>query len=202
MVSGRRWKPRFSPKPNYYFLAHLAYNVPSNLQTNLFHYICKLTSKRCAKTFIFLCTGNKDFAKYLAQGGGLTPTPLPYALETIGQVSLTLVIMVTHSLILFPFTKENSPTPSKSRTYCNINSHTLWWNVSPTAVRSLTRQIIQSEKFLPPEWELALSVKKLTSTSPPQSTCGCQDLTCLSCAMWSRGGAGPMERIFSNWRRT
>jgi len=33
------------------------------------------TSKKYAKTFNFLCAGNKHFVKYQAQGGRLTPTP-------------------------------------------------------------------------------------------------------------------------------
>ena len=37
----------------------------------------KLTSKKYANTFNFLCASNKDFVKYQAQGGGLTATPPP-----------------------------------------------------------------------------------------------------------------------------
>jgi len=43
------------------------------LHANSFRGICKfvnLTSKKYAKTFYFLCAGNKDFVKYQAQVGG------------------------------------------------------------------------------------------------------------------------------------
>jgi len=87
MVSGRTRWPWFSPKPNYYFLAHLQCSL--NLHSNLFGGICKvykLTSKKYAKTFDFLCPGNKDFVKYQAQERGFNPkhplrTPLPF--ETV-----------------------------------------------------------------------------------------------------------------------
>jgi len=39
------------------------------------HQVDKLTSKKYAKTFNFLYTGNKDFVKYQAQGGGFNPPP-------------------------------------------------------------------------------------------------------------------------------
>ena len=35
----------------------------------------QIDKKKHAKTFNFLCAGNKDFVKYQAQGGVLTPTP-------------------------------------------------------------------------------------------------------------------------------
>jgi len=35
----------------------------------------QIDKKKHAKTFNFLCAGNKDFVKYRAQGGVLTPTP-------------------------------------------------------------------------------------------------------------------------------
>jgi len=56
------------------------------MHANLFHGICKvdkLTSKKYAKTFNFLCAGNKDFVKYQAQGGIKPQTPLAYALASI-----------------------------------------------------------------------------------------------------------------------
>jgi len=35
----------------------------------------QINKQKYAKTFNFLYAGNKDFVKYQAQGGGLTPTP-------------------------------------------------------------------------------------------------------------------------------
>jgi len=65
-----------------------------------------LTSKKCAKIFNFLCASNKDFVKYQAQGGVLTPkvktgfNPLrtPLILDT--EVGLKLFLICALEMVV------------------------------------------------------------------------------------------------------
>ena len=76
------------------------YNVPWNLHANLFHGICevnKLTSRKYAKTFNFLCAGNKDFVKYQGQRGWLNPIP-PMCMPLCECMANVTVIVIECSL--------------------------------------------------------------------------------------------------------
>jgi len=46
----------------------------------------QINKQKYANTFNLLCAGNKDFVKYQAHRGFLTPTPLAYALGSHSQM--------------------------------------------------------------------------------------------------------------------
>jgi len=64
-------------------------------------FACKLTSKKYAKTFNFLCAGNKDFVKYQAQEGDFNPNPpLAYDLENVTLVYARMEVETPRTAIV------------------------------------------------------------------------------------------------------
>jgi len=69
--------PRFLPKPNYYFLAHLQCSLKFVCKFILCYFALswQTNKQKYAKTVNLLYVGNKVFVKYQAQGGVLIHHP-------------------------------------------------------------------------------------------------------------------------------
>ena len=107
MVFGRRRWPRFQPKVNYHFLAHLQCSLlfACKFIPWYLHSVDKLTSKKYAKKINHLWTGKKNFGKYQAQG--VNPNPLAYALGTHSLVIKRLLAADNNSYRILQYSPSS-----------------------------------------------------------------------------------------------
>ena len=135
MVFGRRRWLRFSPKSNYYFLAHLKCSLKFACKFIPWYLpkVDKLTSKKYSKTINLLCAGKNFFVKYRAQGG-LTPslrTPLSatvFVSQWIFQNhdrGLTIFHAGSEQLLVYAFKNNSSHPTSGVQRYCDARGDCL-----------------------------------------------------------------------------